>query len=166
MCRGMTLPLLLGSGGVVLHCVVWGVVASHVRVLVGICTDQSIYYDGGGHDHITPHTENNMNIESRAVNLRTEQYDVYCGRPRAGQPWNFGNPFIVGRDAPKGQCIPMFELWLETGDPQGCPDATPERRQWILNNIHTLKGKRLGCFCKPRPCHCDILANKANTQGE
>ncbi|MFR8224679.1 MAG: DUF4326 domain-containing protein [Alistipes shahii] len=35
----------------------------------------------------------------------------------------------------------------------------PEFRQ----RIHALKGKRLGCFCKPYPCHRDIIKEYLNT---
>ena len=28
----------------------------------------------------------------------------------------------------------------------------------LLNQLHELKGKTLGCWCKPLPCHGDILA--------
>ncbi|CAF1261441.1 unnamed protein product [Adineta ricciae] len=27
----------------------------------------------------------------------------------------------------------------------------------LLNDLHELEGKRLGCWCKPKPCHGDIL---------
>ena len=107
----------------------------------------------------TPHKENAMH--TRAVNIRTEQYDIYCGRPRQGQQWGFGNPFRVGRDGQRGECVGMFERWFDTGDAQGCVDATPQRREWMQNNLLTLIGKRLGCFCKPSACHCDILADRA-----
>jgi len=104
-------------------------------------------------------------MNTTTVHIR-EPHDVYIGRPRSGQPWNFGNPFRVGRDGIRGECVEMFRTWLETGDAQGSPDATPERRQWILDNIHTLRGKRLGCFCKPRACHGDVLADLADNTGD
>ena len=100
-------------------------------------------------------------MDTRAVNLRHEPYDVYCGRPRKGHEWGFGNPFVVGRDQGRGKCVAMFERWLDTGDPQGSPDATEERRQWMQDNLHTLIGKRLGCFCMPNPCHASVLADRA-----
>jgi hypothetical protein len=102
-------------------------------------------------------------VRTSVVHIHHHPYDVYIGRPRAGQPWNFGNPFRVGRDGPTGHCIEKFRRWIEHNDPQGCQDATPSRRQWILDNLHTLQGKRLGCFCSPRPCHGDVLADLANT---
>ena len=35
----------------------------------------------------------------------------------------------------------------------------PEFRQ----RIHALKGKHLGCFCKPYPCHRDIIKEYIGT---
>lgn len=38
-------------------------------------------------------------------------------------------------------------------------------REYVLNNpelmasLHELKGKILACWCKPEPCHGDILAS-------
>jgi hypothetical protein len=33
----------------------------------------------------------------------------------------------------------------------------------LLDQIHELKGKILGCWCKPLPCHGDVLAELANS---
>nr|WP_225442095.1 DUF4326 domain-containing protein [Shewanella sp. WPAGA9] len=30
------------------------------------------------------------------------------------------------------------------------------------SNVYELAGKRLGCFCKPQPCHGDVLADYLN----
>ena len=38
-------------------------------------------------------------------------------------------------------------------------DTDPEFGQ----RIHALKGKRLGCFCKPYPCHGDIIKEYLDT---
>lgn len=35
----------------------------------------------------------------------------------------------------------------------------PELLEEIKNELH---GKRLGCFCKPGPCHGDVLARLAD----
>lgn len=32
----------------------------------------------------------------------------------------------------------------------------------LPGQLHELKGKVLGCFCKPQRCHCDFLAREAN----
>lgn len=104
------------------------------------------------------------------VNLRSAKYDVYIGRKR-GERYHFGNPFshlpntlaqckVHSRDA----SIEAFRLWLD-----GTEHCTvePDRRLWILANLDTLRGKVLGCYCKPLDCHGDIylelLASQAYT---
>jgi len=98
---------------------------------------------------------------ARPVNIRYEEYDVYIGRPRSGEEWGFGNPFIVGIDGARGECAEKFKNWIITGNNHGCVLATEERRQWIINNVASLHGKRLGCFCAPRACHGDYLSEWA-----
>lgn len=45
-------------------------------------------------------------------------------------------------------------------------------REWIVTQPHLmatlgeLKGKRLGCFCKPLACHGDVLAEMAEAFSE
>lgn len=91
------------------------------------------------------------------VNIRTSTHTLYIGRPKTGKPWGFGNPFIVGRDGTHDDCVDKFSRWLGTGNNNGNPDATNERRQWILYHIPDLEGHQLGCFCKPNACHGDTL---------
>jgi len=76
---------------------------------------------------------------TKVVNLKEEKYDVYIGR---GSKW--GNPFRIGRDGNREQVIRKYKEWILT-----MPD--------LLNHLHELKGKRLGCFCSPAPCHGDVL---------
>ena len=51
-------------------------------------------------------------------------------------------------------------------------EAIESYRDWILNqpqllnDLHELKGKTLGCFCKPKICHGDILVELVNGLGE
>jgi hypothetical protein len=37
------------------------------------------------------------------------------------------------------------------------PDAEEQR-----SKLHTLKGKTLGCWCKPKSCHGDVLVELAD----
>lgn len=32
----------------------------------------------------------------------------------------------------------------------------------LLNDLHELKGKTLGCFCSPLACHGDVLVELVN----
>ena len=42
------------------------------------------------------------------VNLRSSAFDVYIGRAGHGQDGRFGNPFVVGRDGVRGECVEKF----------------------------------------------------------
>jgi hypothetical protein len=84
------------------------------------------------------------------VNItRGQAFDVYIGRPGKGQAGPWGNPFVIGRDGDRATVIAKYERWLHT-QPQ------------LLARLPELKGKRLGCFCHPRPCHGDVLARLAD----
>ena len=82
-------------------------------------------------------------------------YDVYIGR---GSIW--GNPF-THLDSN------IAEYRVDTRE-----EAVERYREWIqqqpelLAQIHTLKGKTLCCFCKPKSCHGDVLAELADALGQ
>lgn len=85
-------------------------------------------------------------MEAKAVNIYKQDYDVYIGRPGT-----WGNPFVIGKDGTREEVIAKYEAWF--------------MKSVMLSRIGELKGKRLGCFCKPLACHGDVLAKLAN-QGE
>jgi hypothetical protein len=75
-------------------------------------------------------------------------------------PW--GTPFVIGKDGTRDEVIAKYRAWLATGDSGGCPDATPERRAWVLEHVAELRGQVLGCHCNPRICHGAVLAELAD----
>jgi len=77
--------------------------------------------------------------KTRVVNLKHEPYDVYIGR---GSKW--GNPFRIGIDGTREEVIEKYRNYVLTR-----PD--------LLAALDELEGKRLGCYCKPLPCHGDVL---------
>lgn len=84
-------------------------------------------------------------MATKVVNVKKEAYDVYIGRPmpgRAGSP--FGNPFRIGSDGSRDEVIERYRGWLI---------AQPR----LMEQLGTLKGKRLGCWCHPQRCHGDVL---------
>jgi hypothetical protein len=83
----------------------------------------------------------------RVVHCKRERYDVYVGRGR-GSRW--GNPFKSPRDGSRDEVIAKYERWLV--DQPELMAALPE-----------LRGKVLGCWCAPKPCHADVLLRLANT---
>jgi Domain of unknown function (DUF4326) len=77
---------------------------------------------------------------TRAVHCKREPYDVYIGRPG-----KWGNPFVIGRDGTREDVIARYKEYL-LSNPALMEQARLE-----------LKGKTLGCFCKPLACHGDAL---------
>lgn len=86
------------------------------------------------------------------VNLYKEEYDVYIGRPGKGVDGYFGNPFPVGKNKTGfltlEESLQWYKAYLEHR-----LLVDEEFKQKFLD----LKGKRLGCFCKPKPCHGDVI---------
>jgi hypothetical protein len=78
------------------------------------------------------------------VHCRRNSYDTYIGRPS-----KWGNPFQIGRDGDRDEVIEKYRQWL-----MGRAD--------LLEQLSELKGKVLGCWCAPRRCHGEILAELAN----
>lgn len=95
------------------------------------------------------------------VNLRVSPYDVYGGRS-SGQHigLGLGNPFVVGRDAPAGECAEMFGLWF-TGTTPAALDMQALALRLLYNRAFDAP-LRLGCWCKPANCHCDHIARWIN----
>ena len=81
------------------------------------------------------------------VNIAKSDYDVYIGR---GSKW--GNPFVIGVDGGRRTVIDRYREQLLG-------------HQELLNDLHELRGKRLGCHCAPLPCHGDILAKMTDNLG-
>ena len=76
---------------------------------------------------------------TRVVHCKKEHYDVYIGR---GSKW--GNPYSIGVDGTREIVIAKYKRWLLNQPP-------------LLNELGQLKGKVLGCWCKPLACHGDVL---------
>lgn len=103
---------------------------------------------------------------TRVVKIGTARYDEYIGRPKGQNQMHFGNPFgLPGSKvatvivATRREAMEACWAWLEGTDYPSIPnikEIEPERRLWILDNLESLRGKILGCFCKPHACHGDI----------
>lgn len=84
------------------------------------------------------------------VHVMRDSYDVYVGRWNPKIPhesrsiWH--NPF---REGTREENIQKFIDYLA-------------EQPHLLEQLHELKGKRLACWCAPRDCHADILAELAN----
>ena len=83
-------------------------------------------------------------MTTQVVHCQQAYYDVYIGRPSL-----WGNPYVIGRDGSRDEVIAKYVVWLES-KPELIEQAKAE-----------LKGKILGCWCKPQACHGDVLAKIA-----
>lgn len=86
--------------------------------------------------------------KTRVVNIRKEAYDVYIGRAGHGMDGYFGNPFRLGPGMTRGDTLDRYRKYFYHR--LGIDKEFRKR-------IGELQGKTLGCFCKPNPCHGDII---------
>lgn len=81
---------------------------------------------------------------TKVVHCKKEKYDIYIGRPS-----KWANPFKIGLYT-REEVLEKYEEWIQNQD-------------WLLKDLHELKDKTLGCWCKPSlRCHGDILAEIVN----
>lgn len=85
--------------------------------------------------------------QTHVVRCRREPYDLYIGRPSI-----WGNPFVIGRDGDRVEVIRKYETWLL-------------QQPRLLAQLVELRGRVLGCWCAPLPCHGDVLARLADALG-
>lgn len=101
-------------------------------------------------------------MNTRVVNIYKEPYDVYIGRAGQGKDGYFGNDHPVGWMCPKcrvvhqqGEAVDAYEVDFNErikNDPE------------FKRRVHELNGQRLGCFCKPRRCHGDVIKEWLDAQ--
>lgn len=87
---------------------------------------------------------------TKIINLRGREVlpdnCIYIGRdnPRF-QSVGLGNPFVLKKNSQRGSSLAQYEKWLKTQD-----------------NILAIRSQLLefdfGCWCYPKPCHGEILA--------
>jgi len=90
-------------------------------------------------------------VTPRVVHCKKEEFDVYVGR---GSKW--GNPYshkggTLAEEAvgSRAEAIKKYEEYLLSNKD-------------LMRDLPELKGKVLGCWCKPKSCHGDILIKYAN----
>lgn len=90
-------------------------------------------------------------MTTTVVHCKREEYDVYIGRPS-----KWGNPFRMRdkSDEERKRVISQYEEWLF------------QQPKLMTAIREELAGKRLGCWCAPKPCHGDILAMFADMDDE
>jgi len=91
----------------------------------------------------------NIKIESQYKNERSTPHYEYIGR---GSYW--GNPYSMYEDGDdRDEVIRKFKYDFDY-------DKFPNKDK---SEVYKLAGKKLGCFCKPKDCHGDVLAGFLNS---
>ncbi len=85
---------------------------------------------------------------TKVVNVFNSRYDIDIRRPGC-----WGNPFIIGKDGNREEVIQKYKEWITTS-----PQAEHLRKM-----LPRLQGKTLGCVCKPKKCHGDVLIDLLKT---
>jgi hypothetical protein len=94
------------------------------------------------------------------VNLKGHRDDpdyddvVYVGRPMHRGGWHLegsplANPFRPGPDGSREEIVEKYRDWLLA-------------RSELLELLPGLRGRRLGCWCLPLPCHAQVIAELAD----
>lgn len=82
-------------------------------------------------------------IRARVVNINLgQEFDVYIGRGS-----KFGNKHRISRYCTREQAIARYKVdfYKKLEDPK------------FKRAVLKLQGKRLGCFCWPKPCHGNVI---------
>ena len=92
------------------------------------------------------------------INMRHDR--SVLGEPdvvRIDRATRWGNPYVVDQHGSRAEVIAKYRVWLwrEIRAGRIGPDA-----------LAALHGKRLACWCAPKPCHGDVLAAAARWAAE
>lgn len=84
--------------------------------------------------------ENNLYI-GRAGVVFVKEGDKKFRWPKKDSKWH--NPFKVGKDGTREEVIEKYAEYI--------------MEKMTDDDFKELKGKTLGCWCSPEPCHGDVL---------
>lgn len=114
-----------------------------------------------------------INIRNAPAGWETNPQYVYIGRGGRGHSGMYGNPHPVGTRClvcsppiqgkniqpvihSREETLSLYEAWLRE----------EIKNPTYASHVKALYGKTLVCFCKPNPCHGDILAQVCNELNE
>jgi hypothetical protein len=100
---------------------------------------------------------------TRVVRLRrkggvvVQDCDVYIGRECKTGGWNlprskWANPFTIRSEGSSEAAVARYRAYVL---------ASPT----LMASLDELRGKTLGCWCKPKPCHGDVLVHLLSRAG-
>ena len=143
------------------------------RILITFCGLLYLLVSLGCSNSSTELTQKKT-TETTVVNLKNNIYDEYIGRRskpythmltagiKPGTEGWLGNPHPIGRcnicnkEHTRTECISAFKKDFYKTINSRDPD--------FKKRILSMKGKRLGCFCKPQECHGDVIKEYIESQ--
>jgi len=81
---------------------------------------------------------------TKIVHCKQDKYDRYIGRPDI-----LGNPFKIGKDGTREEVIEKYKLYAL---------KRIEQDLIFAKEVESCKDQVLGCWCKPKACHGDVIA--------
>ena len=73
-----------------------------------------------------------------------------------GRPSVLGNPFRIGPDGDREECIAKFAAWLDAQ--LADPGSAAARKMAALRKLLARHGHlTLFCWCAPLPCHAEVI---------
>jgi hypothetical protein len=96
-----------------------------------------------------------MKLKIKVINKKDNNF--YPGQIYVGRGSVLGNKFIIGKDGNRAEVIQKYEIWLRK--------SISLKKKKVYNFMFSLLKKArkkdrilyLECFCKPLPCHGDII---------
>ena len=92
------------------------------------------------------------NYAITVTNKRNNPVGEYVGRPSV-----LGNPFTIGRHGTRDEVVAQYREWLWARMTYGTPQQQ-ELDRLAEKLIHD-KSLTLVCWCAPKTCHADVIAN-------
>lgn len=100
---------------------------------------------------------------------RTKDWRMPPCTVKVDRTTKWGNPFMVGRDGTRAECVDLFTKLLAgyVCMTKGDPAASEKYLHMARDNHAELAGKSLACWCPlDAPCHADVLLSLANARGK
>jgi hypothetical protein len=96
-----------------------------------------------------------INIKDAPEGWKNNQEYVYIGMEGRGFDGYFGNPFLLYDEKERLDILEQYKEWFL---------ISLSKSKVFKNKILKLKDKTLVCFCSPKPCHGDIIAEYLNNE--
>lgn len=107
-----------------------------------------------------------MNAPKRIRLSRRKGWRLPEGAVNVARPGKWGNPFVVGKDGTRLQCVLMFAIladgFVDLGGRLSVEEQITLYRR-LRRSLGDLKGRDLACWCpEGAHCHADVLLFLAN----